>query len=198
MLYSIRGNYILRDQNCAVVECSGLGYRVQTTMNTLKTLKMNSEVTLFTYMNVREDAVELFGFSTQNELSTFKMLISINGVGPKAALAILSELTYEQLAMAVVSSDAKSITRAQGVGPKLAQRIILELKDKIKGLSVSQNGTEITQGSVISDTGNISKAVAALAVLGFSAAEVSGVLSTLDPSLSVEEMIATTLKRMGR
>ena len=197
MLYSVRGNYIAREQSAAIIECGGLGYRVQTTMNTLKTLRLNTEVMLYTYMVVREDAVELFGFSSQSELSAFKMLIGISGVGPKAGIAILSELTYEQLALAIVSGDTKSITRAQGVGPKLAQRIILELKDKIKGLSVSQNGSEITQGSVIPDAGNISKAVAALAVLGFSTAEVSGILAGLEPSLSVEEMIAQTLKKLG-
>ena len=100
MIYSVRGKLIHTENSAAVVECGGVGYLCQTTMNTLKTLKLNSEVTLYTYLNVREDAVDLFGFATQNELATFKTLISVSGVGPKAGLSVLSELTAEQVAMA--------------------------------------------------------------------------------------------------
>ena len=195
MIYSVRGNLILMDAGYAVVECGGIGFRVQTSVTTQKQLKMNSEVTLYTHMNVREDAMELFGFATKSELSAFKMLISISGVGPKVALAILSELTFEQIAMCVAASDSKTLTRANGVGPKLAQRIVLELKDKIKGVS-EQPSVEL-KGSVIADTGNIPKAVSALAVLGYSAADVTPILSRLDPSLTVEQMIAATLKQMA-
>lgn len=196
MIYSVRGNLILMDAGFAVVECGGVGFRVQTSVNTQKQLKLNSEVTLFTYMNVREDAMELFGFATKGELSTFKMLIGITGVGPKVALAILSDLSPEQIAMCVSSGDSKTLTRANGVGPKLAQRIVLELKDKIKGVAQSE-GFEIDKGTVIADTGNVPKAVAALAVLGYSAADVTPILSRLDPSMSVEQMIAATLKQMA-
>lgn len=195
MIYSVRGNLVLMEAGMVVVECGGVGFRVQTSLNTQKQLKLNTEVTLFTYMNVREDAMELFGFSSKSELSTFKLLISISGVGPKVALAILSELSSEQIAMCVSSSDSKTLTRANGVGPKLAQRIVLELKDKIKGVG-EQPGVEL-KGSVIADTGNISKAVQALAVLGYSAADVTPFLSQLDPNLSVEQMIAATLKQMA-
>ena len=195
MIYSVRGNLILMDAGIAVVECGGVGYRVQTSISTQKTLKLNSEVMLYTYMNVREDAIELFGFATKSELSTFKMLIAITGVGPKVALAILSELSSEQIAMAVSAGDSKTLTRASGVGPKLAQRIVLELKDKIK--SVDTAGFEVSKGSVIADTGNVPKAVAALAVLGYSAADVTPILSRLDPNMSVEAMIAATLKQMA-
>ncbi len=195
MIYSVRGNLILMDAGIAVVECGGVGYRVQTSISTQKTLKLNSEVMLYTYMNVREDAMELFGFATKSELSTFKMLIAITGVGPKVALAILSELSSEQIAMAVSAGDSKTLTRASGVGPKLAQRIVLELKDKIK--SVDTTGFEVSKGSVIADTGNVPKAVAALAVLGYSAADVTPILSRLDPNMSVEAMIAATLKQMA-
>ena len=184
------------DAGIAVVECGGVGYRVQTSISTQKTLKLNSEVMLYTYMNVREDAMELFGFATKAELSTFKMLIAITGVGPKVALAILSELSSEQIAMAVSAGDSKTLTRASGVGPKLAQRIVLELKDKIKG-SVDTEGFDPGKGSVITDTGNVPKAVAALAVLGYSAADVTPILSRLDPSMSVEAMIAATLRQMA-
>ncbi len=196
MIYSVKGTLIHIESGFAVVECGGIGYKVNTTTTTQRELKLNSTVTLFTYMNVREDAVELFGFYTKGELSTFKMLISISGVGPKVALAILSELSSEQIAVAVAASDYKTLTRASGVGPKLAQRIVLELKDKIKGVSVDGADSVVTKGSVIVDTGNIPKAVSALAVLGYSAADVTPVLSKLDPSLSVEEMISATLKQM--
>lgn len=196
MLYSVRGKLILTTPNSAVVECGGVGFHCQTTFNTLRTLKQGSEVMLYTYLNVREDAMELYGFASKGELSTFKMLIGITGVGPKVALAILSELSSEQIAMCVSSGDSKTLTRASGVGPKLAQRIVLELKDKIKGIAESE-GFEISKGSVVVDTGNVPKAVAALAVLGYSAADVTPILSKLDPNMSVEAMIAATLKQMA-
>ena len=196
MIYSVRGTLILMEAGFAVVECGGVGYRVQTSINTQKTLKLNSEVMLYTYMNVREDAMELFGFATKGELSTFKLLIGITGVGPKVALAILSDLTTEQIALAVSSGDSKTLTRASGVGPKLAQRIVLELKDKMQSFAPTE-GFDPGKGTVIADTGNISKAVSALAVLGFSAADVTPILSRLDPSMTVEQMIAATLKQMA-
>ncbi len=197
MIYSVRGTLIHMEPGVAVVECSGVGMRCQTTVNTQRNIKLNSEVTLYTHLNVREDAMELFGFYSQTELSTFRILIGVTGVGPKMALSILSELSSEQVAMAVASSDVKSLTRASGVGPKLAQRIILELKDKLKGFATSEISVE-SSGSVIAETGNIPKAVAALAVLGYSSADVTPVLSTLDPTLTVEQLIAQTLRRMGR
>ena len=196
MIYSVKGTLIHLESGFAVVECAGIGYKVNTTTTTQKELKLNSTVTLFTYMHVREDAMELFGFYSKGELSTFKMLISISGVGPKVALAILSELSSEQIAMCVSSSDYKTLTRASGVGPKLAQRIVLELKDKVKGISVEGVDGVVSKGSVIQDAGNISKAVSALAVLGYSAADVTPILSKLDPSLTVEQMISATLKQM--
>lgn len=196
MIYSVRGNLILMDAGVAVVECGGVGYRVQTSIATQKQLKLNTETMLYTYLNVREDAMELFGFATKNELSTFKMLIGITGVGPKVALGILSELSSEQIAMCVSSGDSKTLTRASGVGPKLAQRIVLELKDKIKGIADTAD-FDVSKDSVIVDSGNVPKAVAALAVLGYSAADVTPILSKLDPNLSVEAMIAATLKQMA-
>ncbi len=197
MIYSVRGTLIHMEPGFAVVECAGVGYRCQTTVNTQRNIKTGSEVTLYTHLNVREDAVELFGFYSLSELQSFRVLIGVSGVGPKMALSLLSELTPEQIAMSVAASDVKSLTRASGVGPKLAQRIILELKDKLKGFSTSDISAE-APGSVITDTGNISKAVAALAVLGYSAADVTPVLSQLDPTISVEQLIAQTLRRMGR
>lgn len=197
MIYSVKGTLIHIESGFVVVECNGIGFRVNTTLTTQRNLRLNSTVTLYTHMSVREDAMELYGFYSKSELSTFKMLISISGVGPKVALAILSELSSEQIALSVSASDYKTLTRASGVGPKLAQRIVLELKDKIKGISVEGDSSVVTKGSVITDTGNIPKAVQALAVLGYSAADVTPVLSKLDPSLTVEQLIAATLRQMG-
>ncbi|MCI6653402.1 MAG: Holliday junction branch migration protein RuvA [Ruminococcus sp.] len=196
MIYSVRGTLVHTEQNLAVVECGGVGYGCRTTLNTLRDVKIGSEVTLYTYMSVREDAVELFGFSTQKELQTYKLLININGVGPKAGISILSILSPEQVAVAVSSGDWKTITQANGVGPKMAQRIVLELKDKFKSLesddSLSPNGANT------SVSGNIPAAVQALAVLGFSAADVTPILTKLDPNMSVEQMIGATLKKLGK
>ncbi len=196
MLYSLRGILTHTEQGIAVVECAGVGYKCQTTLNTQRNIKLNKEVTLYTYLSVREDSVDLYGFSSMTELSTFKMLISVSGVGPKAGLAILSVLSPEQLALAIASADARSISRAQGVGNKIAQRIILELKDKLPGLS---NGESLSSDGQPSSAlmGNYAKATEALSVLGYASAEVSPVLYTLDPALPVEKLIGETLKKMG-
>lgn len=199
MLYSVRGKLIAIESNAAVVECGGVGYMCQTTMNTLKAVKLNTEVTLYTYLNVREDAVDLFGFATKAELETFKNLISVSGVGPKAGLAVLSELSPEQVAMAIASDDLKTITRAQGIGKKIAQRIVLELKDKLeKAAKEDSSFAQAAQNSVNVSTGNVPKAIEALGVLGYSPSDVSPVLATLDSALPVEQLISLTLKQMGR
>ena len=199
MLYSVRGKLIAIESNAAIVECGGVGYMCQTTMNTLKDVKLNTEVTLYTYLNVREDAVDLFGFATKSELETFKNLISVSGVGPKAGLAVLSELSPEQVAMAIASDDLKTITRAQGIGKKIAQRIVLELKDKLaKAANEDSSFAKAAQNSVNVSTGNVPKAIEALGVLGYSPSDVSPVLATLDSTLPVEQLISLTLKQMGR
>lgn len=199
MFYSVRGRLIHTTPSTAVVECGGVGYNCQTTINTLKQIKPNTEVTLYTYLNVREDAMELFGFATITELETFKTLISVSGVGPKAGLAVLSELSPEQVAMAIASNDVKTITRAQGVGKKTAQRIILELKDKLaKSMSGSGSMEAVTGSAAAVASGNVPKAIEALGVLGYEPSEVTPVLSQLDSSLPVEQLIAMTLRQMGR
>lgn len=199
MFYSVRGKLIHTTTTCAVVECGGVGYNCQTTMNTLKQIKLGSEVMLFTYLNVREDAMELFGFATKTELETFKTLISVSGVGPKAGLSILSELSPEQVAMAIATDDIKSITRAQGVGKKLAQRVILELKDKLaKSLGTADGIPVASAAAAAAVSGNVPKAIEALGVLGYTPADVSPVLAAFDSSLPVEQLIAMTLRQMGR
>lgn len=199
MLYSVRGKLIHMTASSAVVECGGVGFDCQTTMNTLKTLKKGSEVMLYTYLNVREDAMELFGFATKTELDTFKTLIGVSGVGPKAGLAILSQLSPEQVAMAIATDDVKTITRAPGVGKKIAQRIILELKDKLaKAFSDDGDMAAVTGAAAAAATGNVPKAIEALGVLGYAPSDVSGILATLDGSLPVEQLIAMTLRQLGR
>ena len=196
MYYSVRGNVIHLGQNIAVVECGGVGYKCQTTINTLKNLKLNAEAKLYTYLNVREDAMELFGFYTEEELSAFKTLIGVSGVGPKVGIAILSVMSPQQIALAIASDDLKSITMAPGVGKKLAQRIVLELKDKFK---INTNSESVIKGAkTTAAVGNIPKAIEALSVLGYTAADVSPFISTLDPNLPVEQLIGETLKLMGR
>lgn len=199
MLYSVRGKLIHTTSSSAVVECGGVGYNCQTTINTLKTLKPNTEVMLYTYLNVREDAVDLFGFATKTELDTFKTLITVSGVGPKAGLSICSALSPEQIAMAVATDDVKTLTMAQGIGKKTAQRIVLELKDKLAKAATSDSSmSAVTTAAANAATGNIPKAIEALGVLGYTPADVSPILATLDSSLPVEQLISQTLKQMGR
>ena len=132
MIYSVRGRLAVKELGFAVVECGGVGYGCRTSYNTVAQLgEIGSEAMLYTYLYVREDVVELFGFATQQELSCFKLLISVSGVGPKAATAILSDVTPERFAFLVASGDSKAFTKTKGIGAKTAQRIVLELKDKI-------------------------------------------------------------------
>ena len=197
MLYSLRGKLIYKEPSFAVVECAGVGYKCFTTMNTQRALAdIGEEVTLYTYMSVREDAVDLFGFIDQNELSCFKMLISVSGVGAKVGLGILSSLSSEQVAMAIASSDSKTLTVAPGVGNKLAQRIILELKDKLKNKEVQSNlGSKVYAGANI--TSNAGEAINALGVLGYTPADAAAVVAKFDSSLPVEELIRLSLRAMA-
>ena len=200
MIYSLRGTLTYEMQGFVVIECGGVGYKCSTSMTTMRALpKMGSEVTLLTYMSVREDAVELFGFATSQELECFKMLIGISGVGSKVGIALLSEFLPEQIAVCIASSDAKTLTKASGVGNKLAQRIILELKDKIKKLGVTNSAAEVSKsGSSSVSFGNVSAACEALAVLGYTSDDVLPILSQFDPGLKVEELIHKTLIEIGK
>ena len=198
MIYSLNGTIIHTEPNAVVIECGGVGYRCLSTMNTLRTLpRIGEKAMLYTHMIVREDAVELCGFADQSELNCFRLLMNISGVGAKVAVAVLSEFTPEQVAVAVSSGDSKSLTRAAGVGNKLAQRIVLELKDKVKNIvpSVSQTSSS---GGVILPEGNITKAISALAVLGYSPDEVTPFMTNMDTSLPVEKIIGETLRAIGK
>ena len=194
MFYSLTGSLIKTGAGFAVIECGGVGFMCQTSNYTLSEIAGEKTVTLYTYLNVREDALDLFGFSDEYELEWFKLLISVNGVGPKAGLAILSELIPDKLALSISASDVKAITRAPGIGPKIAQRIILDLKDKVKGV-VSENVSHQTAAvGAVNDMPNTSEAVAALTMLGYSQSDASVAVSKIDPSLSVEDIIRQALR----
>ncbi len=199
MFYSLTGNLIKKGTNYAVVECGGVGFYCQTSNSTLYEINGEKNVTLFTHLNVREDALDLFGFSTETELQWFRMLISVNGVGPKAALAILSELPPSKLALAISANDVKLIKSAPGIGPKIAQRIILDLKDKVGGLVSSENQLyEDAKVVAATEMPNTSEAVAALSMLGYTQSEAAVAVSKLDPSLSTEDMIRQALKLLSK
>ena len=200
MLYSITGRVVHRDTQSVALETGGVAFQCSTTLSTLKTIgEKGSTATLYTYLNVREDALDLFGFATEQELECFKLLISVSGVGPKAALSILSELTPDKLALCLATGDSKSITRAQGVGPKLAQRVVLELKDKLaKGLELPADSPEIQAAGLAAADGNAAEAVSALTMLGYSQSEAAMAVSILDGDLPVEELINQALKQLAR
>ena len=200
MFYSLTGKIIYTDEQSFAISVGGVGFRCFTTHSTLQSLhgSKTEEVTVFTHLNVREDALDLFGFANQAELDAFKLLISVSGVGPKVGLAILSALSPDSFALAVSSGDVKAITQANGVGPKLAQRIIMELKDKISGVSfISEDSSNIsTAVKAANNMSNTAEAISALTALGYSQSEASVAVSKLSPDLSVEELIKGALKNM--
>lgn len=200
MLYSVKGELIHIEPNVAVICCGGVGFRCRITMNTARRLpRTGNEAMLYTMMDVREDAIELFGFAEQKELDCFKQLISITGVGPKAAIAVLSELSPDQVALAAASGDHKAFTRAQGVGAKLAQRIVLEMKDKVAALTASTGGIELPAGggNAVS-IGNAAEAVKALGALGFSQSEAAAAVGKLDETLPVNQLVAQALRALAK
>ncbi len=197
MFYSLRGKLILTQANVAVVECGGVGYRCQTSLSTLRKLpKAGEEVMVYTFLYIREGAVDLYGFADMEELNCFKMLIGVSKVGPKLALSILSDLSPERFALCVASGDAKTITRSQGVGAKLAERIVLELKDKIKGAEASK-GFAAADIPLPEDSTSIGEAISALVVLGYSQSEAASALSKLAPNLPVDKLITLSLRSLA-
>lgn len=197
MYYYVNGTVAEIGPNLAVIDCGGVGYACATTNYTLAQLKRGEQAKLYTYLHVREEIFDLYGFSTQAELSSFKMLLGVSGVGPKAALAILSSGTPDQLALSIVTGDEKSLTGVPGIGKKIAQRVILELKDK---LAKEQTGFDARMGTLspIPAGGKTQEAASALAVLGYSSQEISAALKGVDAALPVEEMIRIALKKMAR
>ena len=200
MFYYVSGIVAEIEPNLAVIDCGGVGYACATTNFTLSQLKKGEKAKLYTYLNVKEDGVDLFGFTSQSELYTFKLLLGVNGVGPKAALSILSSTTPGNLAMSIVMGDEKALTAAPGIGKKIAQRIILELKDKLGKEQGSAPAMEFS--SVVTSIGTNSRAKEAseaLAVLGYSSQEIAAALKGIDlESLPLEDIIRQALKKMVR
>lgn len=198
MFYYIKGTLVLTDPLFAVIDCGGVGYKLSISGSTLSKIAphQGEEVTLYTHLSVREDAVELLGFYSTEELSAFKMLIGVSGVGPKAAMAILSIMTPEKFAFSVSTGDAKALSRASGIGGKTAARIILELKDKV---AKELNAVDTDTGEVASvPTGAaVGEAISALTVLGYTRAEAERALSEVDTSDTLENVITAALKKLA-
>jgi len=199
MYYYVSGTVAHIEPYLAVIDCGGVGYACRTTSYTLSQVKKGDKAKLFTYLSVREDAMELYGFATGEELKLFRQLISVSGVGPKAALSILSSSTPANLALSIITGDEKALVAAQGVGKKIAQRVILELKDKLaKGQTISASGESVPGPAVtIIPQNKLSEASAALAVLGYSQPEINTALKGVDiDALPLEQIIRLALKNM--
>lgn len=207
MLYYIKGELVLLETGCAVIDAGGVAYKMAISQNSydaLPKITFSKEpvfAALYTHLSVREDGIELFGFASTEELSAFKLLISVSGVGPKVALSILSLLSPEKFALAVCTEDKKTISKASGVGPKTAARIILELKDKLSSTALPDSGANLGNQSNTTDSessrSNYSEAIDALMVLGYSRPEAMTALSSIDvTSMSLEDIIRHALKKL--
>lgn len=196
MFYHLAGTVSDIDINLAVVDCGGVGYAVNTTVNTLSKIKLNEKAKLYISEYIKEDSFELYGFATLSEKRCFDMLLTVSGIGPKAAQAILSAATPEGLAIAIMNGDEKAITVAQGVGKKIAQRVILELKDKVsKEMGSSSVELPVIHSPADGDSRN--EAVAALMVLGYSTPEINSALKGMDISgISTEQIVKIALKNL--
>ncbi len=184
MFYYLSGTLAHRESGIAVIDCGGVGYKLNVSQNTLAELDKNASRTdkakLYTHMSVREDDVELFGFYTEEELDTFKLLLTVSGIGPKAAMAILSTFTPDGLARAVTAEDTKAISRANGIGAKTAARIVLELKDKLSYIGDTDNAPQSARQAVKKSDSKLSEAAEALAALGYGRSEISSVLAKIN------------------
>ena len=196
MIYYLSGPVTILEPGLAVIECAGVGYGCRVTAYTAGQLKLNQNARLYISESIREDAHELFGFISKEEQHCYELLTSVNGVGPKAAMSILSSGGPQNFTLAVMTGDEKMLTAAQGVGKKIAQRIILELKDKLGGSSMELDFSGGPAVSAISSQGNAALAHAALQELGYSPAEINAALKGVDPTASTEEMVRHALRAM--
>ena len=197
MIYYVSGNVAILEPGLAVIDCGGVGYGCRVTAYTAGQLKLNQQARLYITESIREDAFDLYGFISREEQRCYQLLTSVNGVGPKAAMAILSSGGPQNFTLAVMTGDEKMLTAAQGIGKKIAQRIILELKDKIGGGSVEldfSSGPAVTAAPA--KAGNVSLATAALQELGYSPAEIATALKGADPTASTEDLIRHALRAM--
>lgn len=196
MFYYLNGEIALLEENLAVVDCNGVGYACHTTGNTLSKLRVGQKAKLYTYCNIREDAFDIFGFFTREELRCFEMLIGVTGVGPKAAQAILSAVSPERFTLAVMTQDEKALTAAQGVGKKIAQRIILELKDKL-GAAVTEVSFADASPVAPQKGSDLALAQAALGELGYHQSEIAAALKGVNiEGMSTEEIVRQALRAM--
>ena len=196
MFYYLDGTVAEILPGLAVIDCGGVGYACMTTNNTLSQLKKGEKKKLYTYLNVGESVFDLYGFASQNELNSFKLLLSVSGVGPKAALAILSVVTPDQFLLAVMTQDEKTLTMAQGVGKKMAQRILLELKDKLAPAQLELSGAQMESAVPVRGS-KTAEATAALASLGYSQQEIAAALKGVDVNaMTVEDMVRHALRAM--
>ena len=196
MIYYVSGNVAILEPGLAVIDCGGVGYGCRITGYTAAQLKLNTAARLFVTESIREDAYDLYGFISKEEQHCFELLTGINGVGPKAALSILSAGGPQNFTLAVMTGDEKMLTAAQGVGKKIAQRIILELKDKIGGGSMELDFSAGAPAAVSQSSGNLALATAALQELGYSPAEIGLALKGADPNASTEELVRHALRAM--
>ncbi|MBR6414254.1 MAG: Holliday junction branch migration protein RuvA [Oscillospiraceae bacterium] len=198
MFYYLSGKITVLEAGLAVVDCGGVGYACHCSTYTQSQLRVGEEKRLYTHVNVKEDAFDIYGFSGREELRLFELLTGVTGVGPASALAILSVLSPDQLTLAILTGDEKAMTRAKGVGAKSAKRIILELKDKIGGeLDFSAGSGAAGLPSAVQDSGKVALAAAALAELGYSQTEAAAALKGADAEkLSVEELVRFGLRAM--
>lgn len=196
MFYYLNGNVSVIEENLAVIDCGGVGFACNTTSYTLSKLKIGQQKMLYTHCNIREDAFDIFGFATKEELGFFQKLLGVSGVGPKAALSILSALSPDRLSLAILTGDEKALTTAQGVGKKMAQRVILELKDKI-GAEQSSLDFSGTPAAAPAITNKTSEASQALTALGYSQSEIGVALRGIDvENLPVEQIVRLALRAM--
>ncbi len=192
MFNYIKGKYISSGDGYIVVETGGIGYNIYTSLNSVTTFTSKDEIKVYTYLYLREGIADIYGFATEEEKQMFLHLISISGVGPKAAISILSVAPSERIALAIITGDSKLIQKAQGIGPKVAQRVVMELKDKLKGIEI--NTDDIPAEIPVTD--NVSEALSALLVLGYSEAEAKKAISKADSSLDTESLVKAALKSM--
>ena len=192
-----KGTLVSAGENSVVVETGGVGYRLLVSFNTRAALpKKGAGILIYSHLHVKEGGLELYGFMTESERSAFLKLITVSGVGPKVALAILSDLSYEKLALAIIAGDEKLLSRAPGVGKKTAARIVLELKDKLSPGDAGIENPDIFEPATIISGGNKSEAIAALTVLGYSQSEAVKSISPQSDELSVEQLIKNSLKNL--
>ena len=196
MLYYVSGTVAILEPGLAVIDCGGVGYGCRITAYTAGQLKLNQKARLYVTESIREDAYELYGFSSKDEQRCYELLTSVNGVGPKAAMAILSSGGPQNFTLAVMTGDEKMLTAAQGVGKKIAQRIILELKDKVGGSNMELDFSTGAAAAAPVQQGNAAMARAALQELGYSPAEIQTALKGADPNASTEELIRHALRAM--